>query len=178
MADCELVRVQARITLPDDLCGAIDAARMRWNPELASKNPAHITIVYHDEAPDPGLLRSRLERVCRGTAPFALCLGAVEKFSETESGACIKVADPTGGVEKLRRAILAPPFTARAWFGLHVTLLHPTYGFRLAEAWLELPSLQSGASFVAERIDLITGIGPATETLVSLTLSGASAADV
>ena len=166
------MRVQARITLPDDLRNAIDAVRMRWNPELARGNPAHVTIVYHDEAPDPALLRSRLERACRITPPFRLSLGAVEKFAAPVSGAFVAVEDPTRGVERLRRHLLAPPFSARERFGLHVTLLHPAHGDRLAEAWPELASLRRPVSFVAERVDLISGSAAETETLVSLPLAG------
>ena len=169
------MRVQARITLPEDLRADIDAARMRWNPELASGNPAHVTIVYHDEAPDPALLRSRLEHACRITAPFRLSLGAVESFAAPVSGAFVAVEDPTRGVEQLRRHVLAPPFSARERFGLHATLLHPAHGHRLAEAWAELESLRRRSSFVAERVDLISGRGAETETLVSLTLAGANA---
>jgi hypothetical protein len=62
------VRVQARVTLPEALRARIDAVRMRWNPEVAAGNPAHFTIIYHDEAPDPAVLRARLEHACRKVA--------------------------------------------------------------------------------------------------------------
>ena len=37
--------------------------------------------------------------------------------------------------------------TPRQRFGLHVTLLHPGQGERLAQAWPELSSVQGEASF-------------------------------
>lgn len=167
----ERARVQARIPLPESARGAIDALRMRWNPEVATGNPAHVTVVYHDEAPDPDLLRARLADACRVIAPFLLELGAVSRFAEPAAGAFLTVADPTGGVEALRRRVLAPPFAARARFGLHVTLLHPAQGARLAEAWAELSSVRGPAGFVAERVDLITGVGAETKTVAALDLA-------
>lgn len=168
--------VQARISLPDPVCAAIDGLRMRWNPEVATGNPAHVTIVYHDEAPDPDLLRVRLERACRLAAPFPLHLGAVRRFPAPVSGAFVEVADPTGAVEDLRRAVLAPPFSRRARFGLHVTLLHPAQGDRLAEAWPELARFACAGSFEAGRVELVGGARGASETLAALELSGPAAA--
>jgi hypothetical protein len=55
------MRIQARITLPRTTRGTIDAARMLWNPEIASNNPAHVTVVYHGaRLPDQGAAEARL----------------------------------------------------------------------------------------------------------------------
>jgi hypothetical protein len=164
------MRVQARITLPAALRPTIDAARVRWNPEIATGNPAHVTIVYHDEAPDPALLRARLERACRSVTPFALRLGAVRRFDPPVMGAFLAVADPTEGIAKLRARVLESPFRARERFGLHVTLLHPAQGDRLAEAWPGLASLSDAGSFVAERVDVVASAGGETKVLASFEL--------
>lgn len=168
------MRIQARITLPAPLRDPIDALRMRWNPEVATGNPAHLTIVYHDEAPDEDLLQARLAAACRVATPFRLVLGGVERFAEPDAGAFLAVSDPEGGVARLRCAVLVPPFTARARFGLHVTLLHPAHGHRLEDAWPALSELGGAAEFVADRVDVIAGRGADTQTLASLALgSGA-----
>jgi hypothetical protein len=164
-------RIQVRITLPESLRAAIDAARMRWNPEVASNNPAHVTVVYHDEAPDAGLLRSRLEQACRTFSSFTLHLGAVKRFAPPDAGAFIEVSDPDGRVRQLRALALAPPFTPRARFGLHLTLLHPAHGMRLPEAWPSLSGLGRAGAFAVERVDVIAGVGAATETLASFALA-------
>jgi hypothetical protein len=164
-----------RIPLPDPVRAAIDALRMRWNPEVATGNPAHVTVVYHDEAPDAALLRARLERACRLVERFRLELGSVRRFPAPASGAFVQVVDPAGGVERLRRDVLAPPFSQRARFGLHVTLLHPAQGGRLDEAWPHLAPFRAAASFVAERVELIAGERGATETLATLELGGRTA---
>lgn len=173
-ADAAAPRVQARIPLPESARAAIDAARLHWNPEIARGNPAHLTIAYADEAPDPALLEARVAAACRAVAPFPLELGATERFAAPAQGAFLAVSDPRGGVARLRRRLLAPPFTTRSRFGLHVTLLHPAHGFRLEEAWPALSSLARPAAFVAERVELITGVGPGTRVLASFTLAGPS----
>jgi 2'-5' RNA ligase len=166
------VRVQARITLPEALRAPIDALRMRWNPEAATDNPAHATLVYHDEATDPELLRARLEAVCETTAPFRVELGGAAEFRHPARGAFLKLADPSDAVRSLRRRLLAPPFEARTRFGLHVTLLHPAQGERLAEAWPAFAALERPGAFVVESIELIGGAGRAIETLARLALRG------
>jgi 2'-5' RNA ligase len=167
------VRVQARITLPEALRAPVDALRMRWNPEVATGNPAHATLVYHDEATDAELLRERLEAACETLAPFRVELGAATEFRHPARGAFLKLADPVDAVRGLRRRILGPPFRARERFGLHVTLLHPAQGDRLAEAWPSFVSFQSPGAFLVESIELIGGAGRAIETLARVGLRGA-----
>jgi 2'-5' RNA ligase len=169
------VRVQARITLPEALRAPIEALRMRWNPEVATGNPAHATLVYHDEATDAELLRSRLETACETLAPFRVELGPATEFRHPARGAFLKLADPSGAVRVLRQRILGPPFRARERFGLHVTLLHPAQGDRLAEAWPSFASFQGPGAFLVESIDLIGGAGRAIQTLAEVPLRGVPA---
>jgi len=166
------MRVQARITLPEPLRGPIDDVRMRWNPEVATGNPAHATVVYHDEVSDPELLRARLEAACASMAPFRVELGAATEFRRPAQGAFLKLADPSDAVGSLRRRVLAPPFQARTRFGLHVTLLHPAQGERLAEAWPAFAAIESPGGFVVESIELIGGAGRTIDTRACLPLRG------
>jgi 2'-5' RNA ligase superfamily len=167
-------RVQARITLPETLRAPIDALRMRWNPEIAAGNPAHATLVYHDEAPDPELLRARLEAACAVAAPFRLELAGPARFRGAR-GAFLQVRDPGAGARGLRERALGPPFLPRGRFGLHVTLLHPAQGERLEEAWPALAALAAPGSFLVESIDLITGGRPGIRVLAHLALRGSPA---
>ena len=166
------MRVQVRITLPEALRAPIDALRMRWNPEVAAGNPAHATLIYHDEAPDPELLQLRLEAACEITAPFRVELGRAAEFRHPAAGAFLKLADPTEAVRSLRRQVLEAPFQARARFGLHVTLLHPAQGARLAEAWPTFAAIESPGPFLVESIDLIAGAGREILTHTRLALRG------
>ena len=156
------MRVQVRITLPLDIRREIDSLRAKWNPERAIGNPAHITIAYHDEAPDPSLLTERLHIAAAGVAPFWLALGSAKRFPEPVRGAYLDVADPTGGVAAIREILLAPPFTRRDRFGLHVTLLHPDQGERLEHAWPDLSSLGELGTFEVTELQMV---GSGQETL-------------
>ena len=75
-------------------------------PRSRRGNPAHLTIVYHDEAPDPDLLRARLAAACR----VADSVPARARRRRTLRGAgrraFLAVSDPGGGVARLRRAVL------------------------------------------------------------------------
>jgi hypothetical protein len=46
----------------------------------------------------------------------------------------LSVIDPSGAVSATRAVVLAPPFTRRERFGLHVALLHPDQGERTEAA--------------------------------------------
>jgi 2'-5' RNA ligase len=168
------VRVQARITLPESLREGIDAARLRWNPEVATGNPAHVTVVYHDEAPDLPTLRERFEEASRELPPFELIVGLPRPFPPPVVGAFLEVSDPSRSVEELRRRILRRPFQARPRFGLHVTLLHPAQGERFAEAWPSFFSLQAVGAFPVRSIELVSGSGAKTEILAVFELGGAA----
>jgi 2'-5' RNA ligase len=162
------MKVQARITLPPDLRRALDELRMAWNPEKATGNPAHVTLVYHDEAPDPDLLADRLQSAASQLPPFELIIGTAEKFPGSAAGAFLKVTDPTGGVSRLRESVLVPPFNRRGRYGLHVTLLHPDQGERLEEAWPSCKQLSPVGSFRVKQVQLV---GPGNSLLAEFPLA-------
>jgi 2'-5' RNA ligase len=150
-------REQIRITVPGALRAEIDAIRERINPELVPSNPAHATIVYHDEIADPVLLRERVAAAAAALDPFELEIGGVLRFRPPAQGAYLAVADASGAVERLRSAILAPPSTPRKRVALHVTLLHPAFGSRLESAWPELEPLRFDRRFRVASLELISG---------------------
>ena len=162
-----IMRVQARITLPLDVRSEIDSLRTKWNPERAAGNPAHITIAYHDEAPDPSLLMERLHIAAARVTPFRLALGSAKRFPEPVRGAYLEVADHTGGVAAIREILLAPPFTRRDRFGLHVTLLHPDQGERLELAWPDLSNIAELGTFEVDELQMV---GPRQEKLMVVNL--------
>lgn len=166
-----MTRVQARITLPAGMREPIDALREKWGPEKAVGNPAHVTIAYHDEATDFGLLAERLRAAADAVPPFPLTLGPPARFPDPVRGAFLAVEDPTGGVDALRSRLLAPPFTRRSRFGLHVTLLHPDQGDRMEAAWPELSACPTGGSFEVTQVQLV---GASNQTVLSVRLNGPS----
>lgn len=149
------MKVQARITLPPGVRREIDRVRVACNPERADGNPAHVTVVYHDEAPDPMLLAERVRLAAARTRRFRLVVGPVARFPAPVGGAFFVVADPTGGVASVRDGVLAPPFTRRERFGLHVTLLHPEQKERLDEWWPSFTGLQPVGEFEVTEIEVV-----------------------
>lgn len=165
-----MVKMQVRITLPAEVRRVVDGVRERWNPEKAAGNPAHATIVYQDEAPDADRLAVRVRAVAAETKPFVLELGTAARFPEPIRGAYLAVSDPTGGVSELRSRLLAPPFTSRSRFGLHVTLLHPDQGDRLESAWPVFAAITQLGAFHVTELQLV---GLRNEVLLNVELGGA-----
>lgn len=143
--------------MPDPLREEVDAIRRRFTPELVVGNPAHATLVYHDEADDPSLLRERLAEATAAELPFELVLEGVRRFRAPAVGAYLSVRDPSGTVDRLRGRLLAPPFVPRRRLTLHVTLVHPAFAERLPAAWSWLSTLHFGRSFRVEALDLMSG---------------------
>ena len=98
----------------------------------------------------------------------ALILGSAARFAKPIRGAYLAVSDPENGVAAIRDILLTPPFTRRARFSLHVTLLHPNQGERLEEAWPEFSALRDLGSFEVVELQLI---GTSDETLMSAKLT-------
>jgi hypothetical protein len=162
-------RVQLRIELSAELRALVEPLRARWNPERAAGNPAHVTAIYHDEAPDPRLLRERAELAAARLAPFELVVDGPRRFEPPARGVFLAVSDHADSLARLRGSVLAPPFSSRARFGLHVTVLHPDRGEREAEVWEALRSLPALGRMRVEQLLLVDG---SQQTLARLLLGG------
>jgi uncharacterized membrane protein len=103
------MRRQATLFLVDPICERIEALRRRWDPEMAARLAAHVTLVYTQEFGIPSLVTERLREASQHTAPFRLRLGQAATFAAPLDGVYIAVEDVDGGVARLRRRILQPP---------------------------------------------------------------------
>jgi hypothetical protein len=84
-------------------------------------------------------------------------------------GVFLAVSDPSDSVARLRGSLLAPPFSSRSRFGLHVTVLHPDRGEREDEAWGALSAFPpAGRMCVEERLL----VDDADQVLARLLLGG------
>jgi hypothetical protein len=124
----------AMIFLPPDVAGPIEAARRDWDPDMADRIAAHVTLVYPQEAPISDLLFERVRAASHNSGPFRLRLGDVACFERPEGGVYVNVADVDGGYRKLREEVLRPPFHGIA-YPAHVTLVHPRTSRRGRELW-------------------------------------------
>lgn len=162
-------RAQVRITLPEAFRATIDPLRRKWIPEHAIGNPAHLTIIYHDEAPDLDLLMTRLLTALSCRSAFPLELGLAQKFPDSVRGAFLNLLDPTGGVSGIREIILTPPFSERVRFSLHATILHPSHGDRLNEAWPDIRNLPALGRFIVDEVQVV---GSSNHTIATIRLAG------
>jgi hypothetical protein len=114
--------------------GAIEAIRREWDPAMASRIAAHVTLAYPREAPMVDMLFERVREACHRSRPFRLRLGGVACFERPEDGVYIDVEDLDGGYGRLRDEVLRPPFQ-RVASSPHVTLVHPRTSRRGREFW-------------------------------------------
>jgi 2'-5' RNA ligase len=114
----------ATIFLPPEIAGPIEAARQEWDPSMASRIAAHVTLAYPQEAPNSKLLFERVREASDSIGPLRLRLGGVACFERPEYGVYVEVEDIDGGYGKMREHVLRPPFRCLT-FPAHVTLVHP-----------------------------------------------------
>lgn len=116
-------RVQATLLLKDLL--SVEALRADLDPRMAALTPAHVTVIYDDEAADSNLLVERLRKAGRNVSPIELRLGKVVAFEPPDEGLYVSTV-ASDELTRLRANVLRPPFaTTRSSFWPHVTVLHP-----------------------------------------------------
>ncbi len=125
------VRHHVAVRPPEAVAAALERWRARWDPVMAARAPAHVTVVYPEELPDPAAQIAGVAALVR--APFRLRLGAVRR-----EGAWLYVAvdDLDGGWQDVRdrlvphgRLDVGPP---------HLTLVHPRTSSSAEAAWRAL----------------------------------------
>jgi 2'-5' RNA ligase len=112
----------ATIFVPAAAAGWIAGARRRWDPVMAARIAAHVTLIYPEEAPAVSLLAERLEGAAAAAVPFRLRIGGIAR--DASGGVYVSVEDVDGGYCRLREDVLRPPFRPLA-FAPHVTIAHP-----------------------------------------------------
>lgn len=96
----------ATIFLPSEVAGPIEVARGEWDPDMAARIAAHVTLVYPQEAPITDLLVERVGEASNNVRPFRLRLGGVACFERPEGGVYVNVDDIEGGYSKMREEVL------------------------------------------------------------------------
>ncbi len=124
----------ATIFVAPEVAGPIEAARRDWDPDMAARIAAHVTLVYPQEAPITDLLVERLREASNNIRPFRLRLGGLACFERPEGGVYVNVEDIDGGYRKMREEVLRPPFHGIT-YPPHVTLVHPQTSRRGREFW-------------------------------------------
>jgi hypothetical protein len=132
---------------PAAVAAPLQRWRVRFDPVMAARAPAHVTVVYPEELPDPALQVARAAAVAR--PPFRLALGAVRR-----SGGWVGVAveDVDGGWAGLRAELLAPPFGPLDVGPPHLTIVHPRTSDAAEAAWHALRDARPGGAFAVDEL--------------------------
>jgi mutator protein MutT len=141
------------LLVPDGAVRArVEPWRTRWDPRMAARVPAHVSLVYPEEVTDFDLLLRRAEAATGGFASFPLdARGVAQADSEEGVGVFVGVTDRTGAIERLRDELLAPPFRSLG-FPLHVTIVHPRTSDRGDAAFAALGDDPLAGSFVVSEV--------------------------
>ena len=139
------------IFLPPEVADSIEAARREWDPDMANRIAAHVTLVYPQEAPNAELLIERVREASACLGPFRLRLGDVACFERPEDGVYVSVEDIDGGYRRMRDHVLRPPFHHLA-LPAHVTLVHPQTSTRGREFWDRGAHQRQSLEFTAREI--------------------------
>jgi 2'-5' RNA ligase len=159
----------ATVFLPPEIASSIEAVRQEWDPDMATQIPAHVTLIYPNEAPRLDLLISRIGASCSTASPFRLRLGPMTCFERPERGVYVEVADIDGGYSALREEVLRPPFQGTA-FPPHATLVHPRTSNRGRELWQCERYQWSNQEFTAREVSITAFGGARWVVLMTFTL--------
>lgn len=147
------MRRQVTAFLPSLIGEQVDEIRVRWDPEMAHRIAAHITLV-HDPL-DEDVIRSGLDLVAAGPQLVvqltdARCWGAPER------GIYLGVEDSRGDIDRIRQSlrVVDPPGIR---YVPHVTLVHSrtVTASRSQEAWGRLAGLAIDATVVLDSVSVI-----------------------
>jgi 2'-5' RNA ligase len=154
-SDAGMVGVRRQITafLPAPIGARVDEVRMRWDPEMARRIAAHITLVH--DADDDRFVPPAVERVVDGQV-LRVRLTAARCWETPAGGIYLGVDDGHGDIARIRR-LLDVDESASVRYVPHVTLLHPrtVEPARLEAAWAALAGWSVDAPVVVDRIAAI-----------------------
>lgn len=132
--------------LSEEVAAEVDAIRRRWDPVMAGRIDAHLTVVH--DVQDLDQAHELVEAAASRTAPFEITLTETACWGPPKWGIYLGVDDHHGGVQTLHDelAALEDPRWLRTPYRPHVTLVHGrTVEEDTAErAWAALCSLPAG----------------------------------
>lgn len=118
----------------------VEALRRRWDPVMAARAPAHVSLVYPEEYDDEDLLISRAMAAASQASPFTVELAHPAAENGGLGGVWYLVTDPSGTWHALRTAMLAKPFRTLQ-VEPHMTIVHPRTSNQGPEALAELKDI-------------------------------------
>lgn len=151
------VRRAVVVFLTGEVEQTIDAIRHRWDPTMAGRIDAHITLVH--DVTDGATIVDRVAAVAAEVAPFELTLTTTACWGPAKWGIYLDLEDHDGGVWGLhdRLADLEDPRWLRGSFRPHVTLVHgrTVSEEQAEEAWAALNGFRADLRTCADAMCLI-----------------------
>lgn len=117
-------RRHLQFILSGQIAEKVELLRQRWDPVMAARAPAHISLVYPEEHEDEALLMSRTASAADQQSPFKISIGTVSGEHNGRGGVWFLILDPSRTWETLRVKILSEPFR-QLQTTPHVTIAHP-----------------------------------------------------
>lgn len=165
----------ATIFVAPEVAGPIEAIRREWDPTMAARIAAHVTVAYPQEAPRTDLLIERVREASRKIPPFRLVLGGIGCFARPEDGVYVGVEDVDGGYARLREEVLRPPVQGSS-IRPHVTLIHPRTSGRGREFWDSRGHQRPEQRFTVEEVTITAFDGVSWVVLETFSLGMRSGA--
>ncbi len=152
----------------------VDEIRRRFDPVMAARIGAHITLVH--EVVDRDRAAELVARAVQ-RAPFAVRLTRAALWGPARFGVYLDVDDPDGGLAALHSALreVETPGWARVEYRPHVTLVHGrTVTADDAElAWSALDGFVAGWEVQVSSVDVIELVEPRWELVERVEMGGA-----
>ena len=118
----------------------VEASRRRWDPVMAARAPAHISLVYPEEYDDEDLLISRAKAAASQASPFTVEIAHLTTEDGGLGGVWYLMTDSSGTWRALRAAILTKPFRTLQ-VEPHITIVHPRTSHQGPAAFAELKDI-------------------------------------
>lgn len=145
----QLERHHATLFVGGPVAPLVEERRRRWDPAMAARIAAHVTLVYPWEADDPAAIEGWVRAAVVGQAPFRCRVGPLRRFESDEGVGCAHlVEDVECGIAALRDRLPRPAFRPGD-VEPHLTIVHPRTSRAGDEAYASLASspLGLGAEF-------------------------------
>jgi 2'-5' RNA ligase len=146
-------RHQVTAFLPPPISEQVDEIRRQWDPEMAHRIAAHITLV-HEPRNDQSFRRG-LDLIANGRQ-LEVRLTDAHCWGTPEGGIYLAVEDIRGDIDRVRRALQAVE-QPDVLYEPHLTLVHPRTATptRLRDAWDRLGGWAIDETVMLDTISVI-----------------------
>jgi len=155
----------------------VEAVRRRWDPVMAARIAAHVTIVH--DVTDHDRADAALRAAAASTAPIELTLTRAAHWGATARGVYLAVEPHDRGIDSLHRALVdvEDPRWLRIGYRPHLTVVHPRYVAEdeAARSWAELSGWTPRRRVRVERVAVVEMDADGWKTVAQVVLAGRTA---